>query len=75
MSATCPIFAISSRRRRLCRDRCCLSHRPGFIESNGYNHRDEFSERISFHFLHDAPAVFFDGANSWAAARGCPDSS
>jgi hypothetical protein len=44
------------------RDRSRLSHHPGFFESNGYNHRDQF-ERLGFHFLHDAPAVFLDGAN------------
>jgi hypothetical protein len=43
-------------------DRCRLSDHPGLMESNGYNHRDEFRERIGFHFLHDAPAVFLDGA-------------
>jgi len=31
--------------------------------SKGYDHRDEFSERIGFHFLHDARPVFLDGAN------------
>src|SRR6516164_5625112 len=37
--------------------------RDRLLESNGYNHRDQFSERIGFHFLHHACAVFLDGAN------------
>jgi CrcB protein len=34
-----------------------------FHESNGYNHGNEFGERMGFHFFHDTPAVFLDGAN------------
>jgi hypothetical protein len=41
---------------------CRLSHHPVFIESKDYNHGNEFRERLGFHFLHDAPAVFLDGA-------------
>jgi hypothetical protein len=43
-----------------------LSHHAGFMESSGYNHGNEFSERIGFHFLHDPPAVFLDGANRYS---------
>ena len=37
--------------------------RDRLLESNGYNHRDQFSERIGFHFLHHARSVFLDSAN------------
>jgi len=46
--------------------RCRLSHPAGFMESSGYNHGNEFSERIGFHFLHYTPAVFLDGANCYS---------
>ena len=40
------------------------AHRhPRFVKSNGYNHRDEFSERVGFQSLHYPPTVFLDGPN------------